>query len=288
VPYGTECRCYYVITFCRSASGDLRIARRGICDGSSIPGDSPGGSSDQCNTLWGTVELEGDRHGTHGASGLVCGPESGPVATRETRAVVKRDRPGARQTRRIDSWCGGLEWRVHSRGRRRSRSALTLTEREEISRGLAADRSIRHIASTLGRAPSTVSRGILRCGGAHAYRGAEADAQAWERARRPKPCRLATALTLQGIVASKLTRDWSPEQIAGGSSGHSQIRVRCRSLTKRSIAACSFKPEGCSRKNYLAISDPDAGCGEHNMRVQLASHADRSLIVSQSATGTLR
>lgn len=100
-------------------------------------------------------------------------------------------------------------------GRRRSRSALTLAEREEISRGLAADRSIRHIAATLGRAPSTVSREIIRCGGAHAYRAAEADAQAWARTRRPKPCRLATSPMLQRIVASKLALEWSPEQIAG-------------------------------------------------------------------------
>jgi IS30 family transposase len=100
-------------------------------------------------------------------------------------------------------------------GRRRSRWALTLAEREEISRGLAAARSIREIAATLGRAPSTVSREITRGGGARTYRAAEADAQAWERTRRPKPCRLATSPTLQGIVASKLTLDWSPEQIAG-------------------------------------------------------------------------
>jgi len=72
------------------------------------------GSGDQRNTNWGTVELEGDRHGTHGASGLVCGPESGPVAAMETGAIVERDRPGTRQARRIDSWRGVLERRVHS------------------------------------------------------------------------------------------------------------------------------------------------------------------------------
>ena len=61
------------------------------------------GSSDQCNTLWGTVEWEGDRDGTYGASRLVCGPESRAVATVETGAVVERDRSGTRQARRIDS-----------------------------------------------------------------------------------------------------------------------------------------------------------------------------------------
>jgi len=72
------------------------------------------GSGDQRNTLWGTVEWEGDRHGTHGASGLVCGPESGPVASVETGAVVERDRSGTRQARRINSWRAVLERGVHS------------------------------------------------------------------------------------------------------------------------------------------------------------------------------
>ena len=77
--------------------------------------------------------------------------------------------------------------------RKRSRWALTLAEREEVSRGMATEASIRQIAATLGRAPSTVSREIRRHGGAHTYRAAEADAQAWKHTRRPKPCRLATS-----------------------------------------------------------------------------------------------
>ena len=111
-------------------------------------------------------------------------------------------------------WCHRMEGFIPA-GRRRARWALTLVEREEISRGMAADRSIRQIAATLGRAPSTVSCEITRHGGAHTYRASEADAQAWERTHRPKPCRLATSPTLQRLVASKLTLDWSPEQIAG-------------------------------------------------------------------------
>ena len=99
--------------------------------------------------------------------------------------------------------------------RKRSRWALTLAEREEISRGMATARSIRQIATTLGRAPSTVSREIRRHGGAHTYRAAEADTQAWARTRRPKPCRLATSPLLQQIVASKLALEWSPAQVAG-------------------------------------------------------------------------
>jgi IS30 family transposase len=99
--------------------------------------------------------------------------------------------------------------------RRRSRWALTLAEREEISRGLAMACSIRQIAIKLGRAPSTVSREIHRHGGAPTYRAAEADTQAWAHTRRPKPCRLATSPLLQQIVASKLALEWSPAQVAG-------------------------------------------------------------------------
>ena len=129
--------------------------------------------------------------------------------------------------------------------RRRSRRALTLAEREEISRGMATACSIRQIATTLGRAPSTISREIHRHGGAHLYRAAEADTRAWARTRRPKPRRLATSPMLQRIVASKLAVEWSPEQIAGWLP----IRTPCESLMKPSTAVCSFKPEGYSRRS---------------------------------------
>lgn len=98
--------------------------------------------------------------------------------------------------------------------RRRSAHALSTREREEISRGLAAGRSIRQVAAVLGRAPSTISREIRRHGGATKYRAAVADAQAWERARRPKVCRLAQLPRLRRLVAAKLHADWSPQQIA--------------------------------------------------------------------------
>ncbi len=99
--------------------------------------------------------------------------------------------------------------------RRRSRLALTVAEREEISRGLAAQISIRQMAAGIGRAPSTVSREIIRHGGLSRYRASGADAKAWDRARRPKPCRLATQHQLRDVVAAKLALDWSPQQIAG-------------------------------------------------------------------------
>ena len=99
--------------------------------------------------------------------------------------------------------------------RRRSRLALTLSEREEMSRGIVAQRSIRSIARMLDRAPSTVSREIRRNGGCARYRAARADAQAWARARRPKPCKLALNPWLRRTVARQLRLNWSPEQIAG-------------------------------------------------------------------------
>jgi len=98
--------------------------------------------------------------------------------------------------------------------RRRSRRTLTLNEREEISRGLAAGSSIRQIAHGLGRSPSTVSREVTRHGGPARYRASDADQAAWDRALRPKACRLATQPRLRQIVASKLALQWSPEQIA--------------------------------------------------------------------------
>jgi len=99
--------------------------------------------------------------------------------------------------------------------RRRSRLALTLSEREAISRGLAADQSARSMARRLGRAPSTVSREIKRNGGYGRYRAARADEQAWVRACRPKRCKLANSPWLRQTVARKLRLLWSPEQIAG-------------------------------------------------------------------------
>jgi IS30 family transposase len=99
--------------------------------------------------------------------------------------------------------------------RHRSRSALTLTEREEISRGVVAGRSIRSIAALLGRAPSTISREIRRNGGPGGYRASRAEQAAWDRACRPKVCKLVQNRALAHLVASKLCLEWSPEQIAG-------------------------------------------------------------------------
>ena len=98
--------------------------------------------------------------------------------------------------------------------RRRARWALSLAEREEISRGLAAHASARALARVLSRPPSTISREIRRHGGRTHYRATVADERAWQRAARPKVCRLRQHARLRGVVAAKLRADWSPEQIA--------------------------------------------------------------------------
>jgi IS30 family transposase len=107
--------------------------------------------------------------------------------------------------------CGGIAPGV----RRRSRLSLTLAEREDISRGIASDSSIREIARLLKRSASTVSREVARHGGRPAYRAHDADRRAWVSALRPKRCLLAGNRRLREVVASKLILDWSPEQISG-------------------------------------------------------------------------
>ena len=107
--------------------------------------------------------------------------------------------------------CGG----IRPDPRRRSPGRLSFTEREEISRGLAAGGSLRAIAAGLGRATSTVSREVAAHGGRGRYRAATADQTAWSRATRPKVCKLATNMALSAIVGEQLKRRWSPQQIAG-------------------------------------------------------------------------
>ena len=99
--------------------------------------------------------------------------------------------------------------------RRRGSGALSLSEREEISRGLSIKHSLRAIAQQLGRAPSTISREVLRNGGSAGYSATASDQAAWDRALRPKMCKLACHPALRRAVSAKLRRRWSPEQIAG-------------------------------------------------------------------------
>lgn len=104
---------------------------------------------------------------------------------------------------------------IRPQTRRRSRLSLTLSEREEISRGVAKGCSMRQIADYLERSPSTICREINRNGGYYQYRATESDNAAWERAKRPKQCKLAQYPVLAGIVARKLRANWSPKQIDG-------------------------------------------------------------------------
>lgn len=99
--------------------------------------------------------------------------------------------------------------------RTRSVRALSLVDREEISRGLASGEAIRSIAVRLGRPASTVSREVARNGGSSRYRAGEADDAAWRRAKRPKDCLLKLRPRLRAAVARKLSKNWSPQQIAG-------------------------------------------------------------------------
>ena len=129
-------------------------------------------------------------------------------STKEIGRVL--DRGGSAIHRQLAVYGG-----IRPEPRCRSPRALTLVEREEISRGIAAKDSMRSIALGLGRSPSTVSREISRNGGYDNYRAAEADARSWERARRPKRCQIARSPRLRELVEEKLRQVWSPEQIAG-------------------------------------------------------------------------
>ena len=125
-----------------------------------------------------------------------------------SRALERRNKTGVQ---RIVALNGGIA----PAPRRRAVAALKLAEREEISREIAAGRSVRRIARGLKRSPSTISREIRRNGGSQIYRANRAERSAWERALRPKPCRLALHVELRWRVAQKLALQWSPEQISG-------------------------------------------------------------------------
>ncbi len=112
---------------------------------------------------------------------------------------------------RIISETGG----IRPPTRTRSKQSLSLREREEISRSLAVGLSIRAIAKSLGRSPSTISREINRNDGPKNYRANTADQAAWDRSKRPKRCKLLLHKSLSLMVAKKLKESWSPQQIAG-------------------------------------------------------------------------
>src|ERR1700676_2747728 len=126
--------------------------------------------------------------------------------------------------------------------RRRSEQTLSLSEREEISRWLSMRRSLRSIATHLGRSASTISREVHRNGGSDCYRAARSDQAAWDRARRPKLCKLACRPFLRRPgCGGNGHRSKSP----AGSSAHIRGSLESRCHTRRSIGACSFKRGAC-------------------------------------------
>jgi IS30 family transposase len=146
------------------------------------------------------------------------------LTAEEKREIWRRYRGGAslRAIHQALGRAGRTVWQfVASSGgmppveRTRSPLRLSLAEREEISRGLVADESCRAIARRIGRAASTVSREVTGHGGRLHYRACDADRAAWQHARRPKPAKLALHPRLRALVAAKLKRRWSPQQIAG-------------------------------------------------------------------------
>ena len=136
--------------------------------------------------------------------------------------------------------------------RRRSPRVLSSAEREEISRGLAEGVSLRTIARRSGRAASTISREIARHGGRLRYRAIGADERAWQRARRPKPCKLATSPELRELVAAKLALDWSPQQISGWLA-RTHAGEQARQVSTETIYRSLFvQARGVLRKELMA------------------------------------
>jgi IS30 family transposase len=178
--------------------------------------------------------------------------------------------------------------------RRRSRRALTLAEREEISRGIVAGQSLRAMARSLGRAPSTISRELRRNGGRHHYRASAADQAAWDRARRPKPCRLARNRSLARLVASKLQLEWSPWQIAGWLKrtypanermqvSHETIYrtlfIQARGALKKELIQHLRRSRGMRRSRHHTQKTPDHGriTDAVSIRERPAEVADRAV-----------
>ena len=147
--------------------------------------------------------------------------------------------------------------------RKRSRYALSLIEREEISRGLVLKQSFRSLARKLNRSPSTISREVRRNGGRQAYRAARSDQRAWDCAERPKSCKLSFNDPLCQLIARKLRRKWSPQQIAGWRKHPSEeqhrvshetiyrsLYVQTRGVLKKELQECLRSPRAIRRSRH--------------------------------------
>jgi len=186
---------------------------------------------------------------------------------------------------------GGIAPRV----RCRSRLALTLAEREEISRGLCAHQSIRQIARQLGRAPSSISREIARNTPLWwRYRAHTSDQRAWDRALRPKPCHLARYPQLACLVAQKLCLEWSPQQIAGWLARefgddksmrvshetiYKSLFIQARGVLKKQLTAHLRRGRTLRRGRGYANNGPGRGqiCDAVSIRERPAQAEDRAV-----------
>ncbi len=167
--------------------------------------------------------------------------------------------------------------------RKRAGSALTLAEREDISRGIASGASFRSIAARLGRAPSTVSREVARHGGRDRYRAARADDRAWQSALRPKECLLARNRTLCDIVASRLALEWSPEQISGWLKIQFPHDASLRVSHETIYRSLFIQARGVLKKELMAApSLRSASTARDQDRYATGSGAERSPMPSRS------
>ena len=178
--------------------------------------------------------------------------------------------------------------------RTRSRFALSLAEREEISRGVASKQSIRSIARQIQRSPSTISRELTRNGGYDRYRASSADQITWDRARRPKRCKLARHHSLAQVVAAKLKQQWSPQQIAGWmkrTDPHSEhvrvshetiyrsLYVQARGVLKKELQACLRSQRAIRRSKHASLKRQGLGKITHAVSIKdrPASVEDRAV-----------
>ncbi len=178
--------------------------------------------------------------------------------------------------------------------RTRSRVALSLSEREEISRGLASHQSMRSIARRLERPPSTISREIHRNGGYDGYRASAADQAAWARAHRPKRCKLANHRSLAKVVAAKLKQQWSPQQIAGWLKrtypASEQVRVshetiyrslyiQARGVLKKELQGCLRTKRAIRRSKHASLKQKGLGkiTNAVSIKARPASVEDRAV-----------
>ena len=178
--------------------------------------------------------------------------------------------------------------------RTRSRLALSLADREEISRGVARQQSLRSIARRLKRPPSTISRELTRNGGYEDYRASAADQATWDRAHRPKPCKLARNRSLAKVVATKLTQQWSPQQIAGWMKRqhpdredarvshetiYRSLYIQARGVLKKELQACLRTQRTIRRSKQASLKRQGLGqiTNAVSIRERPASVDDRAV-----------